>query len=392
MKKNLTTSTGREGAAIFTVMAVIFTVSALLGTMVTISMQRAHVTQRLADRIRAVANAEAGASEAFSILQWDFDQKTNAALFTEKSYGEGTYHAAVTPVSSNMAVICCTGICGEVEVVVILDIKDYGFDQDWTEDNDPFNFSVLSGGSLSWEGAGDFMMMSNAPLHCNDLFKLQGGGSVSGEVSSTVGIKFVGGPSVIGDVTAPYVQGVPPGTITGDQNIEAVPPVTIPDVDLTPYYNAASDNGTVMDAGGGTLIISSIAVLENISANGGILWVNGDVKITANGSTDIAIFATGDVTITSDFNQEKVEDYPAVVSRDGDIDLAGNGTYHGLIYAKSGDIEKTGAGLVTGTLVCAGDFYKGGGWSAMSYEDSVPVPPTGYENPYDDIGVSAWQK
>jgi cytoskeletal protein CcmA (bactofilin family) len=238
-------------------------------------------------------------------------------------------------------------------------------------------------------------MKSNAPLHCNDLFKLQGGGSVSGDVSSSVGIKLVGGPSVIGDVTSPTpVQGVPPGTIDGVVTIQPVPPITIPDIDLTPYFNAANDNETTMEGAGpqNSLLISDPSVLQDIVDNGGILWVDGDLKITVNGTFAISIFATGDIEITSDFNQKKVEGYPAIASRDGDIDLSGNGTFEGLIYAKTGDISKTGSGLVTGTLVCAGDFYKGGGWSAMSYEDSEPVPPEGYEDPYDDIGVSAWQK
>lgn len=384
----------KNGSALFIVMAVIFTVSALLGTMVTMSMQRMHVTERLADRIRAIANAEAGASEAFSVLAVDFSQRTNDSMFPKKLYGEGWYDAEVIPVSNNMAVICCTGVCGEVDVTVIMDIKNYGLTEEWEEENDPFQFSILSGGSLSWEGSGDFMMMSNAPLHCNDEFKLQGGGSVSGAVSSSVGIKLVGGPSIIGDATAPYIVGVPPGTITGDQNIESVPPNPIPNIDLTPYFNAASDNDTVLHGEGpqNTLVISQLWQLQDIAAKGGILWVDGDLKITCNGTVALSIFATGDIDITSDFSQEKVEGYPAIASRDGDINLAGNGTYNGLIYAKTGDISKTGAGLITGTLVCAGDFYKGGGWSAMSYEDSEPVPPTGYEDPYDDIGVSAWQQ
>ena len=108
------------------------------------------------------------------------------------------------------------------------------------------------------------------------------------------------------------------------------------------------------------------------------------------------MIATGDIKVTGNTNQNKVNDLPAYISRDGEIELNSCGQHHGLVYAMNGDIKMTGGGKITGNVIAAGEYWKNGGWDQIAYEDSTPpVDPDPGSAPVagsDDVGITCWHK
>jgi len=220
---------------------------------------------------------------------------------------------------------------------------------------------------------------------------MTGSKKVIGDISSCERIWLVGSTKITGDAAAPTLTYS--GTaISGTKTVGPVTAVTIPDIDLTPYYNQALANGQVY-AGN-----QHFSGSDDLAPAGGVMWVNGDLRVSGSGQLIGCFIATGDIDITGSGDQVQVEKYPAFVSRDGDIDISGSGKSHGLIYVRVGDFDKTGSGDHTGSIICNAAFDAAGSWCTVVYEDSTPVAPGGGggggggSTPADNIGVSAWQK
>lgn len=381
------TYTTKYGSALVAVMFVILGVGGILGTMIWSGMNSAHRARVLSERVKALAIAEAGLNRAYSILATNWAARDNPEMFPDTQYGDGSYSVTIRSITDKLVLIISTGICGRATVDVLADIKNYGSGSQWTEETDPFNYSILAGGGgMDWQGNGDITLMGNAPVHSNGKLFVNGNGNIIGNVSSSVEIRTVGSAQLRGNADAPSFSGKSPGNVTGTATQRQVPPVQIPDIDLTPFYNTALQNGEVYS---GNLHYSSSGTIR---PNGGVMWVNGSLKVSGQYNIEGCIIATGDIEITGNGDAEKIAKLPLLVSRDGNIKISGSGRYHGLIYAKTGDFTKTGNGDVIGTIICGDKFTKGGGWSLMSYEDVTPTDPSGGALWKDIVGVSAWQK
>jgi hypothetical protein len=174
--------------------------------------------------------------------------------------------------------------------------------------------------------------------------------------------------------------------VTGGATISNVPPVTVPSLDLTPYYIEARNYGQVY-----TNLTWNGSGTWNVP--GGIIWVVGDFRWTGNGNIVGCIIAENSIDKSGGGNQTRYARYPALVARDGNISISGNGNYQGLIYTGTGSISMNGGGAVRGAIMSKGDMNGGGGWSAIITEDASPVPPNVDTN--SDSGVvyvSAWQR
>ena len=121
------------------------------------------------------------------------------------------------------------------------------------------------------------------------------------------------------------------------------------------------------------------------------MWVNGDLKISGSGNLIGCFIATGNINISGSGDQIKVASYPALVSRDGSIDISGSQTFHGLIYTRTGAFSKSGSGQVVGSIICGGNFTASGSWRVLTYEDSTPIAP-GQGGSQVAVYPAAWQK
>lgn len=390
MKEDRRNSNSRSGVALIAVLIFIFTACALLASMAAVGTQRAFTARLLADRVKALAYAEAGAAEAYSILAADFVTRTNSALFSFTTYGEGSYDVVVTPVGDDLAIVCCTGVCRQAEASVIVDVKNYGGggSAGRTWDTNVFNYAILCGGSLDFGGCGD-ISSTNGPvlLHSNSDMAIRGDATANVSIESSGEIDISNNVTIDGDVAAATLDYKPSKvTITGTAEERSVPLQTIPDIDLTPYFNYASNNGEVRNGfsmSGGTY-----------SPVGGILWVNGDVHLSSHTVINGSIIATGDIDFGGQSDLTPTTCGFSLVSRDGDIKFTSGGTCEGLIYAKTGGLEHNANGSIEGQIIVNGDVRKTGNSGIIVYERIIPTPP-GEEDPWaaaQVVGVSAWQK
>ncbi len=365
----------KEGSALITVLLVVLISTILVGSFFVLGSQRAFMANKLTNRTRALAIAEAGVNVAYSILATNFDARLNDDAFPQTAYAGGTYDVTVTPISNNIAVIKSVGTYNGVSDVTILDVTKKGETAaggGGTSNPPPqgaWACAILSGDDMTWTGSGT-TDVGGGRIHTNGRDKHTGSAIVKGNLSSCVRIWCTGSTEIHGDTATPLYKGSAPGNVTGNVYTGPVDPVEIPDIDLTPYYNWALAHGEVYN---GNVRIST----GEVKPNGGIMWVNGKLRMSTSDNMIGCFIATDDVDITGSGDQIKVADFPAIVSRDGDIDISGSGKFHGLLYAKNGDFDKTGSGDVVGQIICAGEFDKAGSWETMVYEESEPTPPGG---------------
>ena len=177
-----------------------------------------------------------------------------------------------------------------------------GVPVDWSSIS---NYTVVSGGEITWTGASEFN--GGGGLHSNGKFLRTGSGEVEGDVTTSTEFETLGNSGGIdGDVTAPIISGKT-GNILGAKTVAAVPLVTIPDIDLTPYYIEALANGEVYTG--------NVTINAGESPVGGIMWVDGDLNIAGNADYTGSYFATGDISITGNGSLTGVSGYPTLARR-----------------------------------------------------------------------------
>jgi hypothetical protein len=379
------TKSDTNGSALMTVLLIVIISSILIAAFLSSNISRSFMAKKLSNRVRATAIAEAGINDAYSILATNFNARENDNAFPATAYGDGIYDVTVTAISNNIAIIKSTGTYGKITETVILDVKNITDSASSAPLNDIWQYAIVSGGDMTWTGSGT-MNIGGGKIHTNGKYKHTGSSVLNGNLSSCIRIWCTGSTQINGNTATPIYKGSAPANITGTITIGAVPIINIQNIDLTPYYNYALAHGEVYD---GNKRIST----GEVKPNGGIMWINGNLRMSTSDNMIGCFIATGDVDITGSGDQIKVGDFPAIISRDGDIDISGSGKFHGLIYAKNGDFDKSGSGDVTGSIICAGEFDKSGSWSAMTYENSKPLPPGETATPSDTkISPTAWQK
>lgn len=376
--------TSRQGAALFTVIGVIFLASTMMAIAVSMGMNRVFVAKRMVHEVKALAYAEAGANAAYGTLSTNFAARTNAALFPLTTYADGTYNVTITSPTNNVAVIRCTGTCSKAVSVVILDVMDFGEDMAGFDET-AFEYAMICGGKFTFRGCGNLSSTSGAVrIHANGLMDIRGNANTDVSIESSTKIQIGNNITIDGDVTSPILDYNPSKvTIAGTTNEAPVPFVPIPDIDLTPYYNWANDHGEVHNG----FSFSG----ASYTPNGGILWVNGNVNISSHAVINGSIIATGKITMSGASTVNPSVSAFGLVSRDDDIENMSSGTMNGLIYTKTGDYSHTANGQVNGQIIIKGNIDKGGNSDALVYSTVVPTPPG--EGEYQGgVGVTAWQR
>ncbi len=421
----------KNGFALFSVLFIIAAISVMLGMLAQIGGQRIHTAKRLTDQIKALVYAEAGIDYAYSILSVDFDQKNNPDAFlldggesstvaldyssdgffslmmghesdeggtspssTQSSYGDGSFALTITPISNKYVIINSVGKAGDairtVEILVDDENADSGGSTPATDYSsmEGFNYAILSGGTFDFGGVGAVTSTGGvARLHSNSPIDIRGSANTEVSISSHTTISIGNNKTIQGDVTTPDPDWNPNKvTITGAATKQSVPPVEVPDIDLTPYFNWAQQHGEVHNG---------FSTSSSYTPAGGVLWVNGDVTISSHAVINGSIIATGNITINGAVDINSTTTTFAVASRNGNIKNTSSGTLTGLVYAKTGDYSQTANGTLIGQLIVNGTIKKGGNSDIVIYKRSVPTPPGGAGSTTPTTAwpvVSAWQK
>ncbi|RKX33347.1 MAG: hypothetical protein DRP64_20985, partial [Verrucomicrobia bacterium] len=208
----------------------------------------------------------------------------------------------------------------------------------------------------------------------NSSIAIRGDAGSNLDISSSVKIT-TGNVTVNGSLTAPDVDPHKKATITGGYTETSAPPIVIPDIDLTPYFNWAKAHGEVHNG---------FSTSSSYTPAGGILWVDGDVTISSHAVINGSIIATGDIHISGAVDINPTTTTFAMASRDGNITNTSSGTLNGLVYAKTGNYSQTANGKLIGQLIVNGTIKKGGNSDIINYVKSIPTPP------WDTTPIPAW--
>ena len=391
----------KSGYSLLTTLFIMTALSMTLGMLITIGRQRVFTAKKLTDQVKALAYAEA-------ILSADFDQRNNPAAFSldssgsaalssvpgtystavSSSYGDGSFAISLTPISNRYVIVNSAGKCGsavrEAEVVVE-DIFAGSGGNDTTDyaSMEGFNYAILSGGQFNFKGSG--YVSGAQKMHSNSAIEINGSAQTEINISSTASIK-VGNNTVEGSVTAPSLDIHKKADITGGSTTASVPPVAIPDIDLTPYFTWAQNHGEVY--------VGDFSTSSSYSPNGGIMYVIGDVTISSHAVISGSIIATGNIHITGAADIKPNTSVFAMATESGDLENTSSGTIEGLVYSKKGNYKQTANGVLKGQIIVGGDIQKGGNSDIILFAKSIPAPPGGASvTPIKSLPlISAWQK
>ncbi|MFH0907458.1 MAG: hypothetical protein V1929_01680 [bacterium] len=371
---------GGDGSALVMTLIITATVGIMGASLLTFADYQLGAMQRARQDNQAMAIAEAGANAALAIIKTDFANKDNTSLFPDTSYNDGTFDVTVTSVGDDKAQIKCVAVSGTSTQIVIVDVKDFSEGTPGEDPSSPWAHTIFINGNGRINGAGNCY----GSVRCNQDLRTAGAfewGTVANPVDVYCSVEFRanGSATLLGMVYAPSVSA--PGGVP--RTIQAVPTVTMPVLDLTPYYNRALANGQVFAGGTVSGSIGSIP--------GGVRWYNG--AVTVNGGVNYAgcVIATGSINFKGGCTQTKVDSLPALVSRDGSVTLSGARTMQGLIYSAS-DLTANGAGVEDGTILVGGNLTLNGSYGLFTYNYSYPSVDGSPDASGSDVGVTAWQK
>lgn len=399
----------KAGYSLLTTLFIMTALSMSLAMLITIGRQRVYTAKILTDQVKALAYAEAGIDFAYAVLSADFEQRNNPSAFSltpiagssmyssgsgtystaiPSSYGDGSFSLTLTPISNQYVIVNSAGKCGsalrEAEVLVEdIYAGSGGTDAPDYSSMEGFNYAILSGGQFDFKGCG--YVTGAQKMHSNSAIVINGSAQTEINVSSTASIK-VGNNTVEGSITAPDMKLHPKADITGGTTYDSVPPVSIPDIDLTPYFNWAKNHGEVY--------VGDYSTSASYSPNGGIMYVIGDVEISSHAVINGSIIATGNIKITGAAEIKPNTSVFAVATESGDLENTSSGMIEGLVYSKKGNYKQTANGILKGQIIVGGDVQKGGNSDIILFTQSIPTPPgiLGITPTKSLPLISAWQK
>ena len=269
-----------------------------------------------------------------------------------------------------------------------------------------FPFSVAADGEIRSDGG--LLVASvkpgipydlNYPLHEDDLrpghlvsnskvgdeaIVLTGENKIYGDLQSSSGVTLESETAIFGEVR----------TNAAD---EQLPRLNVQDYDPETDEDPIEPN--MVNSGAGTLEVegynkstSSLTVDNGIVLSGGVLYVGGDLTVSAGGvSGKGAIIATGNVTVYGD--GEATSDNEAAIIAGGNVVIKGSSSekakFAGLIYTE-GQLDAENLRLA-GVFVAAGEnssveftnteVYEDPSKSSIKIEQTDPANPAGFEIP-----------
>jgi hypothetical protein len=382
----------KSGSGLLVSFIMIFLISIICASMQQYSSQQTSSVRRTTDFLKAKSIAESGINYTYNNVKFNFNYINNPNLSTNNSFGDGFYTVKVLQVSTNTAYLVSVGTCGNAKAKVSADLLNQRkIDPNLINNENMIdealfkNYSIIAGGKINWAGTGN--IIGGKVRGCGPI-ELFGNGKLSGsgmEVISSKSINIQGNAEINGIARSAIIEGKIENITTKVK--EPVLYIKTPNLDLYPYYQIAYFNNQIKTG--------SIIINKNFTPLGGILWVDGSVKIS-NGSFNGCIVATGDIEISTSANINSLNGCPVLISRDGNIKITSTPTISGLVYTKTGNIEWQGGGVLNGAIISTGDVIKGGSSDLIiNFIPSTPVVvgmPEYINKSGDYVIISAWQQ
>lgn len=380
----------RNGAAMS---AVVLSTCVIGGSMVIAGIaatthQWSRGVRNLSDHARAQAIAEAGVMEAYVRLSQDRNRAADPNAFQTVAFGGGSYlnTVSIQGDDDDYVVVASQGTFRDATATATVVYRDSGDTIDETitdpvsgvfEDDDipvisgpgpvsPFQYAVLVGGTISWGGTAG----GGAPgawVHGNQQVTVYGNGRVGASVSSAEGVHTQGGACQIEeDAHAPQITGQPQVKVSGTAVTGPVAAIPVPQINFEPYRAWAQAHGEFFS---GQQQISS-----DYEPTGGILFVEGDLHLNG-GNLKGCFVATGDIHVNAQVRHTRIEGLPSLMTDSGTIKMNGGAVLEGLIYARTGNLDKLNGNATLRGSIIAGGYMETNGTFDFEFVDSTPNPP-----------------
>lgn len=256
--------------------------------------------------------------------------------------GAGRYALSIRAVGNSMYRLETVGTVGEVRRSVI----SFLFVQDPYAG---FRKAILSNHDMLLTGSGE----CKGGTHANQSTLLEGSCDIWGDVDSVLTTTTKGGGWEIFD-----------GSPQSNR-----PPLIFPTLDFAFYYAIARANKMVYTG--------NYAIKGTFAPPGGVMWFDGNLDILGTTTFTGCLIATGTIRQSGGFSLTKYKDYPALASREGNIEFYG-GTknapvkVNGLVYTKSGSVYLHGNTPILGSVMGWGGVTCHGNWGVIDLSIQNP--------------------
>ncbi|OIO37807.1 MAG: hypothetical protein AUJ71_04460 [Candidatus Omnitrophica bacterium CG1_02_49_16] len=360
MKKAL--RAGEKGTIFLTTMVSMLIMILIGGYIFQVTTQDTHLIAKMKKSLQAQQIAEAGLARGLSTLATNW---SSSIATSDVSLGVGSYSTSLIS-SGGRYLVSSLGTVNDVSRTVTAEVT--------APVTSAFNYALAAGSELEFEIVGQSFIVTGGDLYGGEEVKLE---AQAGSSTITVGKIDSGGEIEVSGS----------GTITTGTRTENAPQVTFPMVDFSYYQSIAQSTGTYYSASKTFSTTNSIP-----SPDGRVVFVNGNVTISASQSTTATIVAIGSITIsggTTTISPPSTQ--PAMLTQTGTITVSGTGASNpsglsvtGLIYSGN-NFTITGnhhTVTVDGLIVSHGELE--GDYSGSAHNDLT----INYVNPGNLSGIS----
>jgi cytoskeletal protein CcmA (bactofilin family)/type II secretory pathway pseudopilin PulG len=314
---------------------------------------------------QALGLAEAGVDMALVKLYENYDNIQQTLESTgqyEGSFSAGDGSVAYTVYAnyqgiSDLVLIDSTGTTRTRQDARVRVAAKY-LDQDSVDR--VFRGAIFSDSPLTLNGAGN--VLANAEGEGGDIY-------ANGDITFN-GTSYDMSPA--GHIYTTGVTNWFPPEISGANVFEHIAPLPMPVIDLNYYRSIATQVFT------GSRVFNS-GNLNNLS---GVIFVDGNVKISGQYSGSAVIVASGSIQVTGDVYASQPENDALVLMSPKYVKIAGNCKVEGLIYSHSvvddGSVSISGSVEIVGAVVA--DAVVTNGAMNITYSDvwsGLPLPGKG---------------
>lgn len=339
-----------------------FMMTMMAGYVFDLSSQDMRTIKNLDRGMQAQYLAEAGLNEALSVLTADFDDWNNAAAFPATALGNGTYDATVSRIGTRYLVSSVGTVAGTQRSATA----------EVTAPSTSALAYILAGGSTvdlrltAWTIA-----LISGSIYAAQNILLRSTAAFSSIVLFNPGDVYAGGT----------ISNLGGNIVLGNLNPNWANVVGFPVFDYTQYQGIAQANGLYFNGD------QTFAVANSIPANppGGVIYVNGNITISAAQTTTACLIATGNITLTQGtVTINQFQNYPALMTVNGDITIRSVGAAaqghlvaRGLVYAGN-NFALSGNhnwAVVVGSIIARGTLSESGTQCLLSMIYQAQNPP-----------------
>lgn len=372
----------RRGYAVLTCLVVISLLALLGSSLLALASTGMRVATRRRQSTQALNLAMGGADDAIAKLK----AGASYSSFSNRMFGPGTLSVSVaTPASQpDRRIVTGTGSVTETGQTITRTVRATCLLQRIPE----IFYNALA--AKTDFGINGNVTIQSTPLsnkgnvHCNGNVGISGSAvDILGKVTASGTVSASGDPNVTGGMTS------------------GVPPMSFPDVDST-FKALSLVNGTMSPSGGMLTIDDPLTVAQGkingslvVGDNGctinGVVWVTGDMQIRGPVYGIGTFVVDGNISIDARYTLDTTAVtnvlYISTSTSSSAVDLGGNRTFKGLIYAPYGGVRVHGTpeiigGIASNTMDLSGNptITK---WT--EFDDTPPPMPTTFQ-------VSGWEE